>query len=150
MIGGGTNEPTPETVTSMNDTNNNTWTQAGSSFIDLNNDLVQTYYAGNAASSNNLGLTVNWSGSSGDFTILLYDVTGAATSPLDNNEWSERGASFDQRHAYSSIHVHASAVRRPDLHRYYVGLQYRYGAKLQCRDWVLRCEHDFRPVPERT
>jgi len=101
MIGGGTNEPTPETVTSMNDTNNNTWTQAGSSFIDLNNDLVQTYYAGNAASSNNLGLTVNWSGSSGDFTILLYDVTGAATSPLDTTN----GASGEQASTSGTLTV---------------------------------------------
>jgi len=80
MIGGGDES---ETITSMTDTNNNTWSQAGSTFIAPNSDTVQTYYAGNATSSSNLGLTLNWTGTSGDFTIFLYDVTGAATSPLD-------------------------------------------------------------------
>ncbi len=80
MIGGGDES---ETITSMTDTNNNTWSQAGSTFIAPNSDTVQTYYAGNATSSSNLGLTLNWTGTSGDFTIFLYDVTGAANSPLD-------------------------------------------------------------------
>ena len=80
MIGGGDES---ETITSMTDTNNNTWSQAGSTFIAPNSDTVQTYYAGNATSSSNLGLTLNWTGTSGDFTIFLYDVTGAASSPLD-------------------------------------------------------------------
>jgi len=79
MIGGG---DASETVTSMTD-NNNTWTQAGSTFVAPASDTVQTYDAGNATSSSNLGLTLNWTGSSGDFTIFLYDVTGAASSPLD-------------------------------------------------------------------
>jgi hypothetical protein len=67
----------------MTDTNNNTWSQAGSTFIAPGSDTVQTYYAGNAAASSNLGLALNWTGTSGDFTVLFYDVTGAATSPLD-------------------------------------------------------------------
>ena len=80
MIGGG---PNFETVTSLTDTNNNSWIQAGSTFVTPDSVMVQTYFAGNATSSSNLGLTLNWSGTDGDYTILFYDVTGAATSPLD-------------------------------------------------------------------
>jgi hypothetical protein len=80
MIGGG---PNFETVTSLTDTNNNSWVQAGSTFVTPDSVMVQTYFAGNATSSSNLGLTLNWSGTDGDYTILFYDVTGAAITPLD-------------------------------------------------------------------
>jgi hypothetical protein len=82
MIGGGN---ASETVTSMIDTNLNTWAQAGSTFVRFGNDTVQAYYAGNAAPSSDLRLTLNWTGGSGDFTIFFYDVTGAASSPLDTS-----------------------------------------------------------------
>jgi len=80
MIGGGNNS---ETVTSMTDTSNNTWTQAGATQVIAGNDTAQSYYAGNAVSASNLHLTLNWSGGDGDFTIFFYDVIGAAASPLD-------------------------------------------------------------------
>ena len=80
MIGGG---PNFETVTSLTDTNNNSWIQAGSTLVTHDSVMVQTYFAGNAVSSSNLGLTLNWSGTDGDYTIHFYDVTGAAASPLD-------------------------------------------------------------------
>jgi IPT/TIG domain-containing protein/Ig-like domain-containing protein len=80
MIGGGN---ASETVTSMIDTNLNTWAQAGATQMINGNDTVQAYYAGNVASSSNLGLTLNWTGGFGDFTIFFYDVAGAASSPLD-------------------------------------------------------------------
>jgi hypothetical protein len=80
MIGGGN---ASETVTGMTDTNRNTWTQAGSPFVIAGNDTVQSFYAGNASASSNLGLTLNWTGAQGEFTIFLYDVTGAASSPFD-------------------------------------------------------------------
>jgi Putative Ig domain len=77
------------TVTGMTDTNHNTWSQAGTAQIAASgNDTVQTYYAGNATTSGTLGVTLNWSVTDGDFTILLYDVTGAATSPFDTTAGS--------------------------------------------------------------
>ena len=81
MIGGGN---TSETVTGMTDTNRNTWTQAGSPVVTGDNDTVQAYYSGSATSSSDLGLTLNWTDGLGDFTIFLYDVTGAASSPFDS------------------------------------------------------------------
>jgi hypothetical protein len=79
MIGGGN---APETVTGMMDTNHNPWAQAGQVYA--GGDAVsQTYFAGGATSSEELGLSVNWSGTQGDYTFFLYDLTGAATVPLD-------------------------------------------------------------------
>ena len=79
MIAGGHNA---ETVTSISDSSGNSWSQAGATAA--NGDATaQAYYTGGAATSADLGLTLNWSGSSGDYTALLYDVTGAAAEPLD-------------------------------------------------------------------
>jgi hypothetical protein len=83
MIGGGI----ACTVTGITDTNQNTWTQAGATQTIGGNDTVQAYYAANAISGN-LGLSAHWSATNGDQTILLYDVTGAAASPLDTTAGS--------------------------------------------------------------
>ena len=83
MIGGGL----ACTVTNITDTNQNAWTQAGATQTIGGNDTVQAYYAENAVSGN-LGLTVQWSATDGDQTIFFYDVTGAATSPLDTTAGS--------------------------------------------------------------
>jgi chitodextrinase len=80
MIGGGY---LACTVTSVADSNNNAWAQAGATQIQAGNDVTQAFYAGNATTSGNLTLTVHWSATDGDFTFFLYDVTGAAASPLD-------------------------------------------------------------------
>ncbi len=80
MIGGGY---LACTVTSVADSNNNAWAQAGATQIQAGNDVTQAFYAGNATTSGSLTLTVHWSATDGDFTFFLYDVTGAAASPLD-------------------------------------------------------------------
>ncbi len=72
-----------DTITSVTDSNNNGWRQAGSTLATANGETVQAYYAADATPSSKLGLTVYWTGASGDDTIFFYDVTGAATSPLD-------------------------------------------------------------------
>lgn len=72
----------------MIDTNLNTWAQAGLTQVIANNDTVQAYYAGNATSSGNLGLTLNWTAGLGDFTIFFYDVAGDASSPLNTTTGS--------------------------------------------------------------
>jgi len=80
MIGGGY---LACTVTGVADSNNNAWAQAGATQIQANNDVTQAFYAGSANTSGDLRLTVHWSATDGDFTFFLYDVTGAAASPLD-------------------------------------------------------------------
>jgi len=80
MIGGGY---LACTVTGVSDNSSNAWAQAGGTQIQANNDVTQAFYAGSATTSGNLRLTINWSATEGDFTFFLYDVTGAAASPLD-------------------------------------------------------------------
>ncbi len=82
MMGGGYDT---QTISGITDSTSNSWAQAGSTYIASGGgmDTVQTMYAGNATTSNNLALAVTWTGTNGDFNILFYDVAGAATSPLD-------------------------------------------------------------------
>jgi hypothetical protein len=80
MIGGGSGADVA--VTSITDTAHNTWTQAGTTHQGFDSE-VETYYAPSATCRSDLGLTVTWSDTGGDQTILFYDVAGAAASPLD-------------------------------------------------------------------
>jgi len=75
----------PNFITGMTDSNGNSWAQAGSTITYLDTD-AQTFYAGGANCSSNLTVTVQWSTTNGDQTILFYDVAGAAASPLDTTE----------------------------------------------------------------
>jgi hypothetical protein len=76
MEGGGN---APETVTSISDTSHDPWSQAGKTYTG-GDAVVQAFYVGAAQSSEDLALTVNWSGTRGDYTFFLYDVAGAAAS----------------------------------------------------------------------
>ncbi len=79
QMGGG--NPT-NLITSMTDSNGNSWQQAGSSMTNGDTD-IQTFYAANASCSSALTVTAQWNATDGDQTILFYDVAGAAASPLD-------------------------------------------------------------------
>jgi Fe-S cluster assembly iron-binding protein IscA len=72
-------------ITGISDSNHNTHASTGPA---LNNSLsgsVQTFYAANAITSNNLSLTFTLPGSpAGGSDFFLFDVTGAAASPLDS------------------------------------------------------------------
>jgi hypothetical protein len=92
MIGGGY---LACTVTGVADSNNNAWAQAGATQIENGNDVTQAFYAGSANSSGNLRLTVSWSATDGDFTFFLYDITGAAASPLDTTGGATGSQSAD-------------------------------------------------------
>jgi len=81
MVGGGNN---PESVNAVTDTNHNSWQQAGQTYTNTDNQ-VQAYYAGSAACSDDLSLSMQWSGGEGDYTIFFYDVAGAAAAPLDTS-----------------------------------------------------------------
>ena len=82
------------TMSSLTDSDSNAWAQAGFTYQATSggDDTVQVYFAGNAASSTNLSLTVKFSASTCDWSILFYDVSGAAISPLDTTN----GATGDQ------------------------------------------------------
>jgi len=79
MIGGG-NDPQPATV--VTDSGHNHWSQAGHTYVE-SDDTVQAFYADNASCSPDLSLSTLFVGGAGDYTVLLYDVAGAADEPLD-------------------------------------------------------------------
>jgi hypothetical protein len=78
-VGGGN---PPAQVTSITDSNNNTWKLAGS-YATTNDPVTGIFYAANATCSGTQQLTVHWDANTGDQTILYYDVAGASASPLD-------------------------------------------------------------------
>ena len=80
MVGGGN---PPNKVLSLTDSAGNNWTSAPNTTQSTNDPGVQAFYAANATSSPNLALTASWTNSGGDQTFFLYDVAGAAASPLD-------------------------------------------------------------------
>jgi hypothetical protein len=78
-VGGGN---PPAQVSSISDSNNNTWQLAGSYAI-TNDPVTGIFYAPSATCSGTQKLTVRWTANTGDQTILYYDVFGASASPLD-------------------------------------------------------------------
>jgi hypothetical protein len=78
-VGGGN---PPAQVSSISDSNNNTWKLAGSYAI-TTDPVTGIFYAATATCSGTQKLTVNWTANTGDQTILYYDLAGASSSPLD-------------------------------------------------------------------
>jgi IPT/TIG domain len=91
------------TMSNLTDSDSNAWALAGStySYSGGGDDTAQVYYAGNAITSTSLSLTVNFSASTCDWSILFYDVTGAAASPLDTTN----GATGDQTSTTGTLTV---------------------------------------------
>jgi hypothetical protein len=85
-ISGGSN------ITTMNSTPGNTWSstgdQAGGESITA---LSQIYYAGNAATANNMRISVSRNDNASDGTLMMYDVVGAAASPFDKDSGGQTG-----------------------------------------------------------
>jgi len=74
-------------VTSITDSNSNTWTQpTGSPVQNGGSGFAQIFYAANATTSTTLTLTVSRvaGGTGGTDTHVIYDISGANTSPFDN------------------------------------------------------------------
>lgn len=90
-------------ISSVSDTSGNSWGQAGStySYSGGGYDTVQTYYAPNASTAPNLGLTMTFTNGNCDWDMQLYDVTGSATSPFDK----ANGATGDQTSSSGSLTV---------------------------------------------
>jgi len=78
-VGGGN---PPAKVTSITDSNSNTWQLAGS-YATTSDPVAAIFYAASATCSGTQQLTVHWDANTSDQTILYYDVVGASASPLD-------------------------------------------------------------------
>jgi hypothetical protein len=72
-------------ITGISSTPSNTWTATGSPTIQGSDVFSQIYYVANASKANSMTISVSRS-ATGDATIIFYDVTGAALSPLVNNQ----------------------------------------------------------------
>lgn len=70
-------------VSSITDTQSNTWSQVRLDTVG-SDDYAQIFYSASTTGANNLVLTVNWA-AVGNSTILFYDVAGADSAPLDTS-----------------------------------------------------------------
>lgn len=79
LIAFATNESSPViNITSVTDNNGNTYSK-----VEDDPSEPQFWYASNATADANLKLTLNIAGTPAGSTVVLYDIIGAATSPLD-------------------------------------------------------------------
>ena len=69
-------------VTGITDSNGNTYTVPAATGNDLSGD-IQICHADNATPSLGLKLTVSFARTNSNSTLFLYDISGAAASPLD-------------------------------------------------------------------
>jgi len=79
-----------DTINGISSTPSNNWSTTGSAAIGGDN-VSQIYYAANANSSNSLRLSVARNNNDGDATFMMYDFTGAATSPFDVDSGGQSG-----------------------------------------------------------
>jgi hypothetical protein len=80
-------------ISSISDTHTNTWAAAAGPVSGLSQVENEIWYAGNATADTANKITFNWTStlagtSGGDTHIVMYDIVGANTSPLDNGQTS--------------------------------------------------------------
>jgi len=77
-------------ITSISSNPPNAWLSTGPAAIGSDN-VSQIYYAAKAVTSNSLALAVTLSGNTNYATFMMYDFTGAASSPLDVDSAGQEG-----------------------------------------------------------
>ena len=96
-VGGGSN------ITSISSTPPNSWSGTGTA---VGNEtitaLTQIYYAANASTSNSMTLSVTRNDNSRDGTFMLYDVTGAASSPFDRDSGGQTANQTSQVSSFTT------------------------------------------------
>jgi len=78
-------------ITGVTSNPSNTWTPTGSPVGDGVQTMDQIYYAANVVTSNTLTYTVTQSGTLTGTSFMMYDITGAASSPFDKDSGGESG-----------------------------------------------------------
>ena len=91
--GGSSGGSSTPILSSMSDTNGNTWQAVPNTGITFGNTQTSPFYSANFSPSSNLVVTTNWAATNTDTTILFYDVIGAALAPFDVGV-STSGTSF--------------------------------------------------------
>lgn len=78
------------TISGITSTPANTWTATGA-LESFDSVVSQIYYAANATPSDVMTLSIGQSGGLSGSTFMLYDFTGAATSPFDVDSGGQSG-----------------------------------------------------------
>jgi hypothetical protein len=86
-------------VTSVSSNPPNSWTATGAPLA-VGQVTSQVYYAASASTSNSLTFSVPQTGTMTGSTFMMYDITGAASSPFDKDSG---GQSNDQSSIVSSL-----------------------------------------------
>ena len=87
------------TISSMSSSPTNTWQQTGPALV-WGVTATQMYYAANAVTSNSMNFSFSNSGTLTGSTMMIYDITGAASSPLDVDSGGQDG---DQHSIVNSL-----------------------------------------------
>ena len=84
FISGGT------TISNMTSTPSNAWSSTGNALV-YGQTATQIYYAANANTSNSMNITFTLDNGMTGSTFMIYDITGAATSPFDVDSGGQYG-----------------------------------------------------------
>ena len=79
------------TITGITSSPTNTWSSTGSAVTYGSQVASQIYYAADASTSNSMELSIALSGGITDQTFMMYDFTGAASSPFDKDSGGQSG-----------------------------------------------------------
>jgi hypothetical protein len=87
-------------ISSITSSPSNTWSSTGSVVTYGSQATSQIYYAANVSASNAMTISIGQTGTMTGTTFMMYDVTGAATSPFDVDSGGQTG---DQKSAVTSL-----------------------------------------------
>jgi hypothetical protein len=79
------------TITGITSNPSNSWTATSSATLGGVQVVSQVYYAPSASTSNSLTFSVSQTGTMTGSTFMMYDIVGAATSPLDKDSGGQSG-----------------------------------------------------------
>jgi hypothetical protein len=87
-------------INSITSSPSNTWSSTGPNAGGGSQAVSQIYYAANASTSNSMTFSIGQSGTLTGSTFMMYDFTGAATSPFDVDSGGQTG---DQKSTVSAL-----------------------------------------------
>jgi hypothetical protein len=79
------------TISNITSSPSNTWSSTGNVVTYGSQVASQMYYAANATTSDSTTLSITLSGGITGLTFMMYDFTGAATSPFDKDSGGQSG-----------------------------------------------------------
>jgi len=87
-------------ISGITSTPSNTWLSTGATVSSGQQATSQIYYAANASTSNSMTFSIGQTGTLTGSTFMMYDFTGAASSPFDVDSGGQEG---DQQSIVSTL-----------------------------------------------